>query len=158
MSSAGGKALFKPNRLLGMLGRGEIPLGMQCFTGDPALLEVLGLTGFDFVMLDCEHSANNARGLENLIRVSEQVGLVPLVRVPDRADETDIRRALEAGAHGIFLPMVRSAEDVKRAAKPPSSRRGELAGSVLRSAQQNIRCGRSRNMPPGTTARSHLSR
>jgi 2-keto-3-deoxy-L-rhamnonate aldolase RhmA len=135
------RRLFKPNRLLGMLGRGEIPLGMQCFTGDPALLEVLGLTGFDFVMLDCEHSGNNARGLENLIRVSENAGLSPLVRVPHRADETDIRRALEAGAHGIFLPMVRSAEDVKRAAEaaffPPRGMRGICP--AIRAAKYSLR-------------------
>src|SRR5260370_18748261 len=102
-----------------MVGRGEIAFGIQCFTGDPALLEVLGLTGFDFVMLDCEHSANNARGLESLIRVSEQAGLVPFVRVPDRADETDIRRALEAGAPGIFFPVGGSGGDVERAAEAP---------------------------------------
>ena len=137
--------MFKPNRLIEMLARGEIPLGMQCFTGDPALVEVLGLTGFDFVMLDCEHSGNNARGLEGLIRVSEQAGLAPFVRVPDRANEADIRRALEAGASGIFLPMVRSAEDVKRAADaaffPPRGSRGicpaiRAAGYSLRTFEE----------------------
>ncbi|WP_092124282.1 HpcH/HpaI aldolase family protein [Bradyrhizobium erythrophlei] len=137
--------MFKPNRLIEMLERGEIPLGMQCFTGDPALVEVLGLTGFDFVMLDCEHSGNNARGLESLIRVSEQAGLAAFVRVPDRANEVDIRRALEAGASGIFLPMVRSAEDVKRAADaaffPPRGSRGicpaiRAAGYSLRTFEE----------------------
>jgi hypothetical protein len=45
-----------------MIERKEIPLGMQVFTGDPALIEVLGLTGFDFVMLDTEHSGNSPGG------------------------------------------------------------------------------------------------
>lgn len=131
----------KPNRLLGMLERNEIPLGMQCFTGDPAIIEVLGLTGFDFVMLDCEHSGNNARALEDIIRTADSVGLVSLVRVADRANESDIRRALEAGAEGIFLPMVRSAEDVKRAAEaaffPPKGMRGICP--AIRAANYSLR-------------------
>ena len=111
-----------------MLERQEVPLGMQCFTGHPALIEVLGLTGFDFVMLDGEHSGNNVRAIEDLIRAAQNAGLVPMVRVPDRDNETDIRRALEAGAMGLFLPMVRSAEEVKHAAAaaffPPLGTRG----------------------------------
>src|SRR5260370_30308734 len=99
--------MFKRNRLLEMLERNEIPLGMQCFTGNPALIEVMGLTGFDFVMLDGEHSGNDVRAMEDGVRVAQYAGLAPYVRVPDRADETGIRRALEAGAEGIFLPMIR---------------------------------------------------
>lgn len=120
--------MFPPNRLLVMIERQEIPLGMQCFTGNPALIEVLGLTGFDFVMLDTEHSGNDVRALEGLVRTAELAGLVPLVRVPDLTCETDIRRALEAGAMGLFLPMVKSASDVQTAADaaffPPKGHRG----------------------------------
>ncbi|MBL4801589.1 MAG: hypothetical protein JKY45_06815 [Emcibacter sp.] len=79
-------------------------------------------------MLDTEHSGNNVHALEDQIRTSELAGLVPLVRVPDRKDEVAIRRALEAGAKGIFLPMIRSVEDVKEAANaaffPPKGTRG----------------------------------
>jgi 2-keto-3-deoxy-L-rhamnonate aldolase RhmA len=120
--------MLEPNKIFAMLARKEIPLGMQCFTGDPALIEVLGLTGFDFVMLDGEHSGNDVRALDDLIRISDQAGLVPFVRVPDRTDEIGIRRALEAGAKGIFLPMIRTADDVKEAASsaffPPMGTRG----------------------------------
>lgn len=120
--------MFPPNRLLAMIDRKEIPLGMQCFTGHPALIEVLGLTGFDFVMLDTEHSGNDVRALEGLIRTAEHAGLVPLVRVADPACDTDVRRALEAGAMGLFLPMVKSASDVRAAADaaffPPKGHRG----------------------------------
>jgi 2-keto-3-deoxy-L-rhamnonate aldolase RhmA len=120
--------LFEANRLFQMLERKEVPLGMQCFTGNAALIEVMGLTGFDFVMLDGEHSANNVRAIEDQIRTAQLAGLIPFVRVPDAANDTDIRRALEAGAMGLFLPMVKSVEDVKRAAEaaffPPMGMRG----------------------------------
>jgi 2-keto-3-deoxy-L-rhamnonate aldolase RhmA len=119
---------FQKNRLLEMLERKLVPLGMQSFSGNNALIEILGLTGFDFVMLDCEHANSNARAMEDLIRVAECSGLIPFVRVPDRRNETDMRRALEAGAAGLFIPMIRSAEDVRFVANacffPPQGERG----------------------------------
>jgi 2-keto-3-deoxy-L-rhamnonate aldolase RhmA len=120
--------MFEKNRILHMLEQNQIPLGMQCFTGDPILIEIMGLTGFDWVMLDSEHSGNNPRALEPLIRAAECVGLVPFVRVTQATDEADIHRALEAGAMGIFLPEIDSVEDVKKAADaafyPPKGNRG----------------------------------
>ena len=72
--------LFKPDRLFSMIDHKEIPLGMQVFTDNPALIEVPGLTGFDLVMIDTGHSANNPRALEDLIRTTELAGMVPTPR------------------------------------------------------------------------------
>jgi 2-keto-3-deoxy-L-rhamnonate aldolase RhmA len=131
--------VFAKNRILQMLAQNQIPLGMQCFTGDPVLIEILGLTGFDWVMLDSEHSGNNPRAMEPLIRAAETVGLVPFVRVTQATDETDIRRALEAGAMGVFLPEIDSVEDVNKAADaaffPPKGHRG--ADPAVRAAHYN---------------------
>ena len=95
--------MFAKNGLRAMVRNNEVPLGMQCFTADPALIEVLGLTGFDFVMIDSEHSGNNPRALEQAIRVADGVGLVSLVRVSEHSNGGDIHRALEAGAQGYIL-------------------------------------------------------
>ena len=70
--------MFQKNRMLAMLARNEIPLGIQVFTGSPELIEVIGATGYDFVMIDTEHSGTNVRALENLIRTAELAGLFPL--------------------------------------------------------------------------------
>lgn len=119
--------------LIDMVRRKVVPLGMQCFTTDPAFVEALGHAGFDFVMLDTEHAPNDTRAMEGLVRAAECAGLIPLVRVPDAHSEPDVRRALEAGATGIFLPMVRSAEDVRAAAAaaffPPKGERGVCPAS-----------------------------
>jgi len=132
---------FPKNRLLQMLADRIVPLGMQCFTGNAALIEVLGLTGFDWVMLDAEHSGNNARAMEDLIRTADSAGLIPIVRVSDRHNETEIRRALEAGAEGLLIPMVRSAADVSFAANsaffPPKGTRGICP--AIRAANYNFR-------------------
>jgi 2-keto-3-deoxy-L-rhamnonate aldolase RhmA len=120
--------MFESNRLLAMIDANAVPLGMQCFTADHALIEVLGLTGFDFVMLDSEHCATNPRGIEDAVRTAQLAGLVPIVRIPEISDETAIRRSLEAGAEGLIVPMVKSAADVRRvldaALFPPLGTRG----------------------------------
>ena len=120
--------MFDKNRLTTMVRNKEVPLGMQCFTADPALIEVLGLTGFDFVMIDTEHSGNNPRALEDTIRAADGAGLVSLVRVSEHSNTGDIHRALEAGAQGVFLPLVKTAADVRAAADaayfPPQGKRG----------------------------------
>ncbi len=129
------------NKIMKMLEAKQVPLGMQVFTGHPALIEILGLTGYDFIMLDTEHSPNNARQMEDMVRTADSVGLFSFVRVSRHEDESDIHRALEAGAGGIFLPLVGSAADVQRAANaaffPPVGTRGVCPS--FRAARYNWR-------------------
>ena len=116
------------NRLLTMLDEHVVPIGMQCFTGNHTLIEILGATGFDYVWLDSEHSPLDPRALEDTMRTCEVAGLVPLVRIPEPTDGTAARRALEAGAQGIIVPMVRTATEVRGIVDaltfPPGGRRG----------------------------------
>jgi 2-keto-3-deoxy-L-rhamnonate aldolase RhmA len=97
--------MFKRNRLLEMLERDEIPLGMQCFTGHPALIEVMGMTGFDFVMIDCEHSGNDVCAMESRYAFrnfdqytawnNAEIALVPMIEHPDAVRDIDEICALE---------------------------------------------------------------
>jgi 2-keto-3-deoxy-L-rhamnonate aldolase RhmA len=93
---------------------------------------MMGSAGFDYVWLDSEHSAVNPRALEDTMRTCEVAGLIPLVRIPEPTDGTAARRALEAGAEGIIVPMVRSAADVHRIIEaltfPPVGERGMCPG------------------------------
>ncbi|MDR5646950.1 HpcH/HpaI aldolase family protein [Burkholderia cenocepacia] len=119
--------MHRNNRLLSMVEERRVPLGIQVFTGSPAIIEVLGRTGYDFVMIDTEHSPSNSRVLEELIRTTELAGLIPYVRVTSELGEVEIRRALEAGAEGLFLPRVNSVADIERVVEfafiPPKGRR-----------------------------------
>ncbi|MFB6549297.1 HpcH/HpaI aldolase/citrate lyase family protein [Streptomyces sp. NPDC056405] len=130
------------NRLMAMLDENTVPVGMQCFTGDHTLIEVLGRTGFDYVWLDSEHCATNPRALEDTIRTAEAAGLTSLVRIPEPGDVTAGRRALEAGAHGLIVPMARSAAQIRELLDfmlyPPNGKRGicpayRAAGYSIRS-------------------------
>src|SRR5258708_23800706 len=113
--------------LLGMLAEKMVPIGMQCFTGEHKLIEVLGKTGFDYVWLDTEHSALNPRALEDTMRTCEAAGLIPIVRIPEPSDGTSARRALEAGAETIVVPIGSTAADVEAivdaATFPPPGKR-----------------------------------
>jgi 2-keto-3-deoxy-L-rhamnonate aldolase RhmA len=58
---------YERNKILTMVEQKKIPLGIQCFTGNTELVEVMGATGFDFVMFDCVHSGNDVRAMEELV-------------------------------------------------------------------------------------------
>jgi 2-keto-3-deoxy-L-rhamnonate aldolase RhmA len=131
--------MYEKNPIIAMIEAGQVPLGMQVFTGHAALVEILGLTGFDFVMIDTEHSSNDARKLEDLIRAADNVGLTTFVRVSKHDDDSDIHRALEAGAMGVFLPLIKTPQDISRAAEaaffPMKGNRGVCPS--LRAARYN---------------------
>lgn len=120
--------MYDNSRLLTMIEHKIVPVGMQVFTGNHALIEVLALTGFDYVWLDSEHCGTNPRALEDTIRTADAAGLISLVRIPEPDDDTAARRALEAGAHGLMIPMARSAADIQHVLDaviyPPAGKRG----------------------------------
>ncbi len=107
---------FRPrqNRILAALGKGEIPLGMQIYTGAPSLIEILAYTGFDFYMLDMEHSRVNVETMEHCIRAADAAGITTLVRVIENNPGL-IRQSIEAGAQGVIVPHVENAQEARKA-------------------------------------------
>jgi 2-keto-3-deoxy-L-rhamnonate aldolase RhmA len=91
------------------------------------LVELLGHTLFDFVVLDYMHSSLSAQTVEDLIRAGDAAQIPSLVRVPPH-DSRAIVQSLESGAAGIVVPHVRTKQDVQdacAAAKfPPIGDRG----------------------------------
>ena len=115
------KPFSRPNKVLEALARGDTPLGMQMYTHDPDLVEIVGFTGFDFVMLDMEHNRTNPETMVHLIRAAEASGLTPLVRVGAN-DVFLIRSAVESGAQGIVVPHVKTADEARAAMAASHSR------------------------------------
>ena len=116
-----------PVQLKARMRAGETVLGAFVFLPSPAVVEILAEAGFDFVIIDQEHSPRNPETVENMIRAAEARGIAALVRV-HRNDPTAILHALEAGAAGVVVPFIRDAEDVRSAAAamhyPPRGSRG----------------------------------
>ncbi|OGT81288.1 MAG: hypothetical protein A3H91_04625 [Gammaproteobacteria bacterium RIFCSPLOWO2_02_FULL_61_13] len=76
---------------------------------DPSTLAALSLAGFDFVVLDMEHSALDFSGLEFLIVAGQAAGIAMLVR-PWGEDAGLIGKILDMGANGIMVPRVETPE------------------------------------------------
>lgn len=119
------------HRLAGRLAR-ENCAGLFVMLTDPALVEIAGLAGFDFVVVDTEHGPASAESVEHLVRAADAVGVSCLVRVPARGF-AQVQRALDAGAAGIVAPHVVSRVDaealVAAVRYPPAGRRG-FAGTA----------------------------
>jgi 2-keto-3-deoxy-L-rhamnonate aldolase RhmA len=103
----------RENRILTSLRKGEIPLGMEVNTGDPSIIEILGYTGFDFCMLDMEHSRMSRETMENCIRAADAAGITAIVRVTQN-DAGLIRQVQEAGAQGVVVPHVETTADLQK--------------------------------------------
>jgi len=105
--------------------RGERALlGMFVGPPAPALVEMCGHAGCDFVIIDNEHGPSGIETTEHLLRAARAAGVIPVVRTL----EADILRVLDIGASGIQVPQVNTAEQAARivaAAKyPPAGTRG----------------------------------
>ncbi|HKZ79367.1 MAG TPA: aldolase/citrate lyase family protein [Pyrinomonadaceae bacterium] len=124
--------LARENKVKQRVQEGNTALGFVCRTLSPVVVELIGLSGFDFVWIDMEHTGADFATVENLCRAAEATGIETLVRVPDK-NPTSILRALEVGATIVNVPQVEEpgeAEAVVRAAKyAPLGQRGFCSSS-----------------------------
>lgn len=90
-------------------------------------VELIAQAGFDFVVVDLEHSAMSAESAYRQIGVAALSGVSPIVRVPN-LDAGLVGRLLDAGAEGIMLPHVDTASHARKAVRamrfPPLGERG----------------------------------
>jgi 2-keto-3-deoxy-L-rhamnonate aldolase RhmA len=105
----------------------EVSFGTWIQIGHAAVAEVLAEAGYDWIAVDCEHTDIDVEGFTDLSRGMHGRGPIPLARV--RANETlAIRQALDAGAQGVIVPLVNSADEARQAVAaarfPPRGRRG----------------------------------
>jgi 4-hydroxy-2-oxoheptanedioate aldolase len=90
------------------------------------VVDIMAGAGFDFIMVDLEHSPLGENDAFHLVHYAHARGLPAVVRIPD-CDPAQVNRLLEAGASGIQLSMVRSVADVRRLVDatryPPAGKR-----------------------------------
>ena len=105
----------------------ELTIGSWITLGHPSIAEIMAKAGYDWLTVDMEHSAITMHQAQQLIQVIELCGCVPLVRVGDN-DPNLIKRVMDAGAHGVIVPMVNTREDAEQAVAsvkyPPHGFRG----------------------------------
>ena len=102
-------------------------IGSWIMMNDPMSVEVMALAGFEWLVVDMEHTSLDYTSVENLIRTIQTNDIQALVRVSQN-EEVVIKRVLDMGADGIIVPMVNSKEDALRAVEfakyPPIGKRG----------------------------------
>ncbi|GAA4554503.1 HpcH/HpaI aldolase family protein [Pseudonocardia xishanensis] len=101
-------------RFTALLDQGKVPLGMFVACEDPAFTEILGRSGYDFAILDAEHSHMGPADLLGHVRAADVSGLVPVVRVWENSRPL-IQKFLDIGAEGIVVPHVDTAEQAAAA-------------------------------------------
>ena len=115
------------SRLKAKLRSNTLTLGSWISLAHPSIAEILARAGFDWLVVDLEHSTISMSEAGELIRVIDLCGISPLVRVTSN-DPNQIKRVMDAGAHGVVVPMVNSVDDAARAVAatryPPLGTRG----------------------------------
>ncbi|KAJ4241489.1 hypothetical protein NW757_012188 [Fusarium falciforme] len=88
---------------------------------------LLARSGVDWVLIDCEHGNIDDGAMHDAVPAVAALGVSPLVRLADMQGWM-VKRALDSGAHGIIVPLVRTVEEAKQlvldAKFPPLGRRG----------------------------------
>jgi len=116
-----------PNRFKRDLREGKLQVGCWSSLASPLSTEVLGLAGFDWLLLDGEHSPNDLNTfILQLMALKDSVS-APVVRTSAN-DPVQIKRLLDAGFYNFLVPFVETAEEAARAVAatryPPEGIRG----------------------------------
>ena len=99
------RELAKAARFKNRIRSGEAALGAQIGLSDPAIIEILGRVGYDWLVVDTEHSASNTLTVQAMLQAGAQTEALVLARVL-RLDEDEIRRFLDIGSPGIVCPFI----------------------------------------------------
>jgi 2-dehydro-3-deoxyglucarate aldolase len=116
-----------PNQFKQDLLAGKRLIGCWASLASPITAEVLGVAGFDWILLDGEHSPNDViTFVPQLMALKDSVS-APIAR-PSCNNEVEIKRLLDAGFYNFLIPFVESADEAARAVAatryPPEGIRG----------------------------------
>ena len=116
-----------PNAFRRDLRAGRRLIGCWASLTSPITAEILGLAGFDWLLLDGEHAPNDLGTFVLQLMALKDSASAPVVR-PQSNDAVVIKRLLDAGFQNFLVPMVDTADDARRAVAatryPPAGVRG----------------------------------
>ncbi len=128
--------MYRRNPLVEKLNSGSPAVGAWAAMRDASVLEILALSGFDYVILDQEHGAGDMSDLPDILRAFTGTRCSPVLRI-GHYDAGKVKQALDAGVEGLMIPNVETVEEaqeiVSMAYYPPRGRRG-LAPTAVRAA------------------------
>lgn len=106
---------------------GQLQIGLWSSLCSPIAAEIVADAGFDWILLDSEHSPNEIPDLFGQLQAASRGTATPIVRPPWN-DAVLAKRCLDIGAQTLLFPYVQNAEEAKRAVQsmryPPDGIRG----------------------------------
>jgi len=116
-----------PNGFKARLRNQERLIGCWLSLGSHITTEVVGVAGFDWLLLDTEHAPNDVLSLIPQLMALKDSASAPIVRPPWN-DTVILKRLLDAGCYNFLIPFVESAEQARSAVAatryPPQGVRG----------------------------------
>lgn len=121
-----------PNRFKARLLRGDRQIGFWNTLPDSGLVETLAGCGYDWLLIDSEHSPLDPAAVMPLLQATDAYPTQAVVR-PGWNDKVEIKRLLDMGAQSLLVPYVQNAEEAAAAVAavryPPRGIRGVSGGS-----------------------------
>ncbi len=123
---------MRRNAMKQRLGDGGTAVGSMVFEfKTPGIARIAAASGAEFVVFDMEHTGWHDETVAMLMATARSTDLVPLVRVPGKLYHL-LSRPMDAGALGLMVPMVESAEQARSLVDsikyPPVGSRGAAFG------------------------------
>ena len=110
----------------------KLQVGLWCSLSSHYAVELVAGSGFDWILLDTEHSPNDLESVLQQLQATAPYPTHPVVRVPWN-DMVTIKRYLDIGAQSLLIPYVQNADEAKAAVAytryPPAGVRG-VAGAT----------------------------
>ncbi len=116
-----------PNKFKAALAAKQVQIGCWSALSNPISTEVLGLAGFDWLVLDGEHAPNDISTFIPQLMALKGSASAPVVRVPTN-EPVIIKRLLDIGFYNFLIPFVETKEEAEQAVAstryPPEGIRG----------------------------------
>jgi 4-hydroxy-2-oxoheptanedioate aldolase len=128
------KATVKRNSVKAKLAAGQPSVGSWLTLGSPLAAEYMAHVGWDWLVVDTEHSPIGFESTVNCFRAINTTDTIPMVRVAWN-DPALIKRVLDGGALGVVVPLVSSVAEAEKAVAavryPPEGMRGVAGGRAM---------------------------
>ena len=92
----------------------RVPIGTWVMSASPIVVEAVGCAGFDWGVIDMEHTPLDLMDLVHLLQAVGNTTMKPVVRVPWN-DTVNVKRVMDAGANTLLFPFIQNADEARRA-------------------------------------------
>jgi 4-hydroxy-2-oxoheptanedioate aldolase len=116
--------------------RGEGMVGCFLNLGSSLTAEIVGRSGFDWVLIDLEHGAGSESDVLHQLQALEHTDAAVIVRIESH-ERQRFHRVLDVGAHGIMVPRINDANEARLAVAAMRYQPAGLRGV----ARMNRACG-----------------